>query len=61
MRYKTLPIPQLGCLLNRSRNSHNSKHAVAGYTTKIVRFRKDAMVHEQEYLCYMKILIVMVW
>jgi hypothetical protein len=30
MRNKTLPIPQLGCLLNRSRNSHNSKHAVAG-------------------------------
>jgi hypothetical protein len=54
MRNKTIPIPHLGCLLSRSRNSHNKKHAVAGYTTKIVRFRKDPMVHEKEYLCYMK-------
>jgi hypothetical protein len=53
MGNKTLPILQLGCLLNRSRNSHNKKHAVAGYTTKIARFRKDPMV--QEYQCYMKI------
>jgi hypothetical protein len=50
MRNITLPIYQLGCLLNRSRNSHNNKHAVAGYTTKIARFRKDPMVHEQEHL-----------
>ncbi len=55
MRNKTLPTPQLGCLLNISRNSHNSKHAVAGYTNKIARFRKYPMVHEQDYLCYMKI------
>jgi hypothetical protein len=55
MRNKTLPIPQLGCILNRSRNGHNKKHAVAGYATKIARFRKDPMVHEQEYQCYMKI------
>ncbi len=47
---KTLPIPQLGCLLNRSRNSHNNKHAVAGYATKIATFRKDPMVHEQDFL-----------
>jgi hypothetical protein len=40
MRNKNLPIPQLGCLLNRSRNGHNKKHAVAGYATKIARFRK---------------------
>ncbi len=51
MRNKALPIPQLGCILNRSKNSHNNKHAVAGYATKIARFRKDSMVHEQEYLC----------
>jgi hypothetical protein len=51
-RNKTLPIPQLGCLLTRSRNSHNNKHAVAGYATKIARFRKDPMVYEQEYLLY---------
>ncbi len=55
MRNKTLPFLQLGCLLNRGRNSHNKKHAVAGYTSKIARFRKDPMVHEQEYLCFMKI------
>jgi hypothetical protein len=56
MRNKTLPILQLGFLLNRSRNSHNRKHAVAaGNTTKSARFRKDPMVHEQEYQCYMKI------
>jgi hypothetical protein len=40
MRNKILPISQLGCLLNRSRNSLKSKHNVAGYTTKIARFRK---------------------
>jgi hypothetical protein len=54
MRNKTIPIPHLGCLLSRSRNSHNKKHAVAGYNTKIATFRKDPMVHEKEYLCYMK-------
>jgi hypothetical protein len=48
MRNKTLPISWLDDLLNRSKNSY--KHAVAGYTTKIARFRKDPMVHEQEYL-----------
>jgi hypothetical protein len=53
MRNKTLPILQLGFLLNRNRNSHNKKHAVAGHATKIARFRKDPMV--QEYQCYMKI------
>ena len=54
MKNKTLPISQLGCLLNKSRNSHN-KHAATGYSNKIARFRKDPMVHEQEYLCYTKI------
>jgi hypothetical protein len=29
MKNKTLPISQLGCLLNRCRNSHNNKHAVS--------------------------------
>jgi len=38
VKNKTLPISQLGCY--RSRNSHHSKHDVAGYTTKIARFRK---------------------
>jgi hypothetical protein len=52
MRNKTVPIPQLGYLLNRSWNSHNNKHDVAGYTTIIARFRKDPMVHEQEYLLH---------
>ena len=36
------------------RNSHN-EYAVTGFTTKIPRFGKDPMVHEQEYLQYMKI------
>jgi hypothetical protein len=44
MRNKTLPILQLGCLLNRSRNIHSNKHTVASYTTKIVKFSKDPMV-----------------
>jgi hypothetical protein len=56
MRNKTLPIPQLGCFLNRSRNSHNSKHAVAGVHHQNCEIQKRSyMVHEQEYLCYMKI------
>jgi hypothetical protein len=54
MRNKTIPIPHLGYLLNRSKKSHYNKHAVAEYATKIARFRKDPMVHENEYLCYMK-------
>jgi hypothetical protein len=40
MKNKIVPISQLGCLLNRSRNSHKSKRNVAGYTTKIAIFRK---------------------
>ncbi len=60
VRNKTLPNSWLGCLLNRSKNSQNDKHAVAGYATKIARFRKDPMVYEQEYLWFMKIWIVMV-
>jgi hypothetical protein len=55
IRNKTLPIFELGCLLDQSKNSHNNKHAVAGYTTKIAKFRKDPMVHKREYLCHMKI------
>ncbi len=50
MKNKTIPISQLGCFLNECRNSNNNKHAATGYTTKIARFRKDPMVHEQEYL-----------
>jgi hypothetical protein len=40
MKNKIVPISQLGCLLNRNRNSHKSKHIVARYTTKTARFRK---------------------
>ncbi len=52
---KPLPISQLGCLLNGCRSGRNNKYAVTGYTIKITRFGKDPMVHEKEYLCYMKI------
>jgi hypothetical protein len=41
MKNKIVPISQLGCLLNQSKNSHNIKYNVASYTTKIARFRKD--------------------
>ncbi len=60
MRNKTLPIPQLGFLLNRSRTNHNNKHAVAGYVVchQNCEIQKRSLLHEQEYLCYMKIRIV---
>ncbi len=51
MRNKTVPISKLGCLLNRSKNIHNNKHAVAGCATKIASFRKVLWFRIPGYLC----------